>query len=334
MSAEAEVTDIIVRVSMNGLEQFLRITGSSAEKALAFLFATLKSMTERQMGKQKLGGKIKTRAFVEKFVASSVFQISKEDLKKLSPEMKRLHIPYMSYKSTKEMKSDGNVEISVPREDVERFMRIAEKLSITSVQAYDFKAEELSQADYEKFMSEATSKGVEISASEKGVSLNTATNPIAAPADHSPRSEQNSRTSNSISEDLIFKPNGGINKQFEEARKQAARMSGELIPIAINKETLLEEIKDDGIIVTVPRTNRQEKMFIPRADITDMNADNGKTIRVDLKAVQEYQIQDKNGTKRISGREIEQGKKWRSSNSKWQKPSKIKSSPTLSKGGR
>lgn len=313
MSAEAEVTDIIVRISMEGIDHFVRIAGTATEKGLALLFAAIKALYEKTKGKQKLGGKINTREFLNNFNASTIFSLTQENLKDLKPELKRLHIPYMEYKKNKDLKNDNKVEISVRQEDAERFIRLAESKNITTIAAYDFKCEEISENAYQELLDEGAARGVDVNVSPEGtVEVNERANPTPAPANENPLnpSEQNSEVSNS--DNFTFDKKQGIDKNLIAAKVEAARRDGRLIPISANKESLLIEHAKDGVILKIPGTNGQERIFIPRGDIANMNADGGLTIRADLRRDYNYQILDRDNKplRRSSGKDINLSNKW------------------------
>ncbi len=313
MSAESEATDILVRISMEGAEHFLKIAGAAAERGLAFLFAALKAFYEKTRGQQKLGGKINARSFLENFTSSSIFSIPKADMKVLEPELKRLHIPYMQYKTSKDMKSDGKIEISVRQEDAERFVRIAENKGIAAVEAYNFSCEEISENAYEELLNEGAAKGVDFYVTPEGVVIvNERKNPLPAPMEnrHSVPSEPLSKESNIDS--LTFDASKGINKNLAAAKIEAARKDGRLVPISANKDTLLEKAASDGVLLKVPRTKGKEYLFVPKGDIVNMNADGGLTIRADLRRDESYQIFSANNQplKTMTGKEIKASGKW------------------------
>ena len=313
MTAEAEATDILVRVSLQGTEFFFKFAGKAAVQGIALLFAALKALYEKNAGKQKLGGKFNPRAFLESFTASSVFSLSKEDMQKLVPELKRLHIPYMQYKSTKDMKTDGKVEISVPQGDAERFVRLAESKGIAALAAYDFQCEEISSNAYEELLNGGAARGVDISVAPDGtVQLADRENPTQAPAtaDRSTPSEPGSEKSSDGRS--TFDPAAGIDKNLAAAKAEAMRRDGRLIPISANKETLLAEHAKDGVILTIPGTNRSERIFVPQGDVVNMNADGGQSIRADLRADQTYHILDTQNRpiREMTGREIRESGRW------------------------
>lgn len=310
MSAEAEATDILVRMTMEGIQYCFRFTGEAASKGLALFFAGVRTLYDRKQGKQKLGGKIKTRAFLDNFVSSSVFPLSKTDLDRLKPELKRLHIPYMQYKTTKEMKNEGHVEISVRRDDADRFVRLAESLGIASVKPYDLTINELSPEAYEQAMTEGNAKGVDIKISEDGAIVNEQENPTQAPIDRSLRLEPNSTESSPFN--MTFDDKAGITPNLDEAYLVNARRDGRLIPISANKSTLLVSEAPDKVVLTIPGTMKQERLIVPKKDVVSMDADGGKSVRVDLRSTHLYEVVDQRNQplRKVTGAEIKEAGKW------------------------
>lgn len=311
MAAEAEATDILIRVLMEGTEHCLKFTGAAASKGVALCMAGLRTVWEHERGKKKLGGKISPRTFIEGFSSSSFFTLSSEDLNKLKPEMKRLHINYMQYKSNKEMRENGQVDISVPGEAADRFTRLAKKLGI-GVVSCDIKAEELSPAAYQLLSQSEGAQSVEATISENGVSIKE--NPTQAAADPGNLSAPSSRST--VIPAAPFDPSAGVDKNLMEAKAEAARRSGRLIPLSINKATLLEKTHYDtagnllGITVFVPGTQRHERLTIPRESIITMDADGGQTIRAELIDSKYYRQEDRGGPRNVSGREIRDSGRW------------------------
>lgn len=314
MSAEAEVSDIILRVSMEGVQYLLRFSGAATEKMMALFFAGIKTAYSRTKGRQKLGGKISPRAFLSAFVASTVFPLQQEDFNKLKPEMKRLHIPYMQYKTTDAMKQDGRVEISVSKEDADRFVRLAESLGIAAVTPYEAEVDELTPSEYEQALKDGTAKGVDVAISDDGITVNERENPSPAPTDPLNQSAPNSKESEPFI--MRFDPTASIDQNLQQAETVAKQLSGELIPISINREALLQSEAPDKITVIVPGTQKTMSMEIPRRDIINPKADNGKTILVNLRARATYVLKKLNinqmPTESIvrTGKEIRDAKWW------------------------
>lgn len=313
MPAEAEATDILVKVMFEGAEFFLRFTGNMASKGVSILCACAKLLYERHKGHQKLGGKISNRQFLENFTASSIFPLSQEDFEKLKPELKRLNIVYMKYKPTKDMKNNGIVEISVRKEDAERFIRCAENLGIAGVTPYDIEATELSEEEYNQALENGGVQGVNVTVSEDGITVNDTVNPTQAPTDPSIPSEQNSGVSKPFSQyDMVFNTDKSVADNLENAELVAARRNGTLIPISADRDTLLVSENKDGVILTVPGTKGKERIQIPSEDVLSTKANDGKAVVADLKHDKTYDILDKNNKpiRQMSGAEIGASKKW------------------------
>lgn len=313
MPAEAEATDILVKIIFEGAEFFLRMSGTMATKGVSLLCAVTKLLYERNKGHQKLGGKISKRQFLENFTASSIFPLSKEDFEKLKPELKRLNIVYMKYKPTKDMKNDGIVEISVRKEDAERFIRCAENLGIAGVAPYDIEATELSEEEYNQALENSGVTGVNVTVSEDGITVNDTVNPTQAPADPSIPSEQNSGVSSPFSQyDMVFNTDKSVADNLENAELVAARRNGTLIPISADKDTLFVSESKDNVILTIPGTKKAERIQIPREDVLSTQANGGQAVVADLKHDKMYDILDKNNKpiRKMSGAEIGASKKW------------------------
>lgn len=315
MAAEAEAASILLRIVMQGAEYCVRFTGAAAGKGAALFLAGLRTAWEHWRGKKKLGGKINPRTFIESFQSSSIFTLDAKDLDKLKPEMKRLHITYMQYKSNKEMKENGQVDISVPSEAAERFARLAKKMGIGTV-ACDVTTEELSPAAYELLTREEGMPGVEATISPDGISITE--NPPLAMADPGNLSAPSSTPmpAPTPTPPARFDPSAGVDKNLMAARADVARREGRLIPLTINKDTLLAKTHYDnagrvtGVTVYVPGTARRERLTIPRESIVTMDADGGHTIRADLIDTKYYRMEDPSGPRNASGREIRDSGRW------------------------
>ena len=70
---------------------------------------------------------------------------------------------------------------------------------------------------------------------------------------------------------------------MEEAYLVNARRDGRLIPISANKSTLLVSEAPDKVVLTIPGTMKQERLIVPKKDVVSMDADGGKSVRVDLR---------------------------------------------------
>lgn len=338
MSAEAEATDVLVRITMEGAQYFLRFAGEGAEKGLALLFAGLKGICEIVRGHKKLGGKVNARSFIENFVTSDVFTFTKEDFEKLKPELKRLNIPYMTYKKNKDMKQNGEIEISVRKDDADKFIRVCEQFGVAAVPLYKARVDEITEEAYVEEMENGASKSVNVEVSESGdMTVKQSENPTQASKDHGGQSEQSYR--DLADSGFEFDENTSLSQNLAAARKAAAYENGDLIPISANKEKLLKGSDENGIVLQIPGTNGKERIVVPKDDVVSLAADGDKTIRADLKKNARYNITDAAGNliRAETGSQIKAKGNWNrvadAAASKLKTP-KIPSPSEIKKGGR
>lgn len=291
MSAEAEATDVLVKMTMDGAQYLLKFGGEAAEKIFALFFAGIKTLFEYQKGHQKLGGKINARSFIDNFVASEIFPFSKEDFEKIKPELKRLKIRYMEYKPNEDMKKTGQKEISVRKEDADKFIRLCESLGIATVASYKADVSELSEEEWTQEMSNGPATSVEITAGKDGITINNDANFTQASNDLSGLSEQSLEN---LVENFTFDEGKTLTENLESAIRSANYASGKIIPISANKDRLLKEVSKDSIILGIPNTSGKERFLVPKEDIVSMDVHGGQTIRVDLKADKLYKVLNNN----------------------------------------
>lgn len=119
MNTSGEAADQIVRMSLNGVEVLLKISGSGAKSLAGFLYAVLKDQ-KKTKGKARLEGMLKSGKPLE------VFSIRQDELKLFTQEAKRYGVLYCGLKS--KLKGDGMCDIMVKSEDSAKINRIVEKL--------------------------------------------------------------------------------------------------------------------------------------------------------------------------------------------------------------
>ena len=48
----------------------------------------------------------------------------------------------------------------------------------------------------------------------------------------------------------------------------------------------------DKVVLTIPGTMKQERLIVPKKDVVSMDADGGKSVRVDLRDTHLYEVVD------------------------------------------
>lgn len=122
MDASSEAAEQIVRMTLEGTEVALRITGAGAKNAAAMLLAAAAS-NEKTKGRARLSAMLKSGRELR------VFPVRFDDLKGFAKEARRYGIAYAVVKQ----KDGESVDLLVRAEDASKVNRIAERLGLCRV---------------------------------------------------------------------------------------------------------------------------------------------------------------------------------------------------------
>lgn len=135
MNNSGDAAEQIVRLSLEGTEVALRLTGSAAKNIAAALYTIAKNKDKtKTKGYQKLDAMLKSGKELK------VFTISEEHLKCFAQEAKRYGVVYCALRG-KEKSSDGMVDVMVRAEDASKINRIVERFKLSTVDAASIKQE-------------------------------------------------------------------------------------------------------------------------------------------------------------------------------------------------
>lgn len=127
MNNTGDAAEQIVRLSLEGTEVALRLTGSAAKNVAAALYAMAKNRD-----KTKVRGRQRLTAMLKSGKELKVFTIGEEHLKQFALEAKRYGVVYCALRG-KERSSDGLVDIMVRAEDASKINRIVERFHLATV---------------------------------------------------------------------------------------------------------------------------------------------------------------------------------------------------------
>ena len=210
MNNSGEAAEQIVRMSLEGTEVALKLTGSAAKNIAAGIYAVMKNRDKNKLkGKQRLTSMLKSGKELK------VFTVSEEHLKQFAKEAKRYGVVYCALRG-KDKSSDGLVDVMVRAEDASKINRIVERFKLATVDAASIK-HDIEKSKAEKSATHAEpEKGVqEKSAEDKlidemlGTSPNkedkAITNPTAAKTEKSRPSEHISKKRSKAAEGVTKK---------------------------------------------------------------------------------------------------------------------------------
>ena len=129
MNNSGDAAEQVVRLSLEGTEVALKLTGSAAKNIAAAIYAVLKNRD-----KNKIKGRQRLTAMLKSGKELKVFTISEEHLKQFATEAKRYGVVYCALRG-KEKSADGMVDVMVRAEDASKINRIVERFHLATVDA-------------------------------------------------------------------------------------------------------------------------------------------------------------------------------------------------------
>ena len=119
MNTSGDAAESIVRMSLQGLEVAVKLSGSGAKNVAAIMIAMLKDQKQTK-GKTRLTSMLKSGKELK------VFTVKEEDLRKFTEEAKRYGVLFCALKG-KGKSLDGMVDIMVRAEDASKINRIVDR---------------------------------------------------------------------------------------------------------------------------------------------------------------------------------------------------------------
>lgn len=143
MNSSGDAAEQVVRLSLEGTEVALRLTGSAAKNIAAALYTILKNKDRtKTKGHQRLTAMLKSGKELK------VFTLPEEHLRQFTMEAKRYGVVYCALRDKKPA-PDGLVDIMVRAEDASKINRIVERFKLATVDAASIK-HEIEQSRAEK----------------------------------------------------------------------------------------------------------------------------------------------------------------------------------------
>lgn len=135
MNSSGDAAEQVVRLSLEGTEVALKLTGSAAKNIAAAIYTVLKNKD-----KNKIKGRQRLTAMLKSGKELKVFTVSEQHLKQFTQEAKRYGVVYCALRS-KGRSEDGLVDIMVRAEDASKINRIVERFKLSTVDAASIKHE-------------------------------------------------------------------------------------------------------------------------------------------------------------------------------------------------
>lgn len=227
MNSSSDAAESVVRMSLQGTEVALRITGSAAKELTAIFLALSKNF-------KKIKGKTSLSKILKSGGESKVFSIRRKDLKKFMKAAKKYGILYHVLIDKKQSLKDGLVDIIVKAADAPKINRIFERYNLSSVE----RATVQNEKTMEKSESEKMADDI-----LNGKGDESPTNPVKEESEKNPQSENSSNLSKE-----------GIKK----TKKKSVRETLQKLRESINKENISKKDleKNDKIVKKSSRSKK------------------------------------------------------------------------------
>lgn len=212
----SDAAESIVRMSMQGLEVAVRISGSGAKNIAVLLYTILKQQQQTK-GKTRLVNMLRSNKELK------VFSIKQDDIKKFTEESKRYGVLFAALVDKKHKSPDGLVDIMVRAEDASKINRIVERFNLSAFntanvindiqKTKESKDKEMKVSLEDKLVDDILSKPIQKEENEQS-------NPSLAKTEKSPLSEPLSKNKKSLEVGTRVMDKPSVSKELKEIEKE------------------------------------------------------------------------------------------------------------------
>lgn len=128
MNVSSDAAEQVVRMTLEGMEVAIKITGQGTKLAAVRLAAALNE-------EQKTRGKARITSMLKTGKPLKVYEIRQKDLKTFAQEAKRYGVLYTVLKDKHDHSENATIDIISRVEDASKIQRITERFKLTTVDA-------------------------------------------------------------------------------------------------------------------------------------------------------------------------------------------------------
>ena len=246
MNTGGDAAEQIVRMSLEGFEVAVKLTGAGAKNIAVLLYSILKE-------EQKTKGKTSLTNLLRSGKELKIFTVKNEDLKCFIREAKNYGVFYHVLTDLKNNDPKAEVDILAPIEDASRINRVIERFNLASVDATSIVAE-VEKAKKEKTDMPEPDIGVQEKA-EKDKLLDAlmgkpmqkeenAPNPSVAKTEKSPQSEPTSEQPKKFAEGATMtKEKPSVREELRKIKESRKEQEAEIGTSALDKSGASDRAK-------------------------------------------------------------------------------------------
>lgn len=166
----SESAEAVVKMTLEGVDVAVRITGRIAERVAMYLLAKSKE-TKTTKGKTSLNNMLKSGSPLK------IFTLKREELEQFHKETKKYGVLYTALIDKKQTDLDGMVDIMVRAEDAPKINRIVERFKLSAVDIASIKTE-IENDKIKEMIKDAKERGVDVKSDEEKLVEDVISKPI------------------------------------------------------------------------------------------------------------------------------------------------------------
>lgn len=247
MNTSGDAAEQMVRLTLEGMEVTLRLSGTAAKHVAALLYAVLHNKDRNQMR-----GRARLVSMMKSGKPLTVFSIRKEELKAFTKEARGYGILYCMLGSMRG-NPDGVCDLLIRAEDAPRVNRLVERIQLSGIESGEVPCEEKSGREEEEKSDTEEAKRTEqlldaLFAAPMKEEAEAVENPLQGKAQKDPPSGPSCEKQGN-QEEGIFEPSGtGLRPSVRQELKEIQKM---------RKEEHSKELERTGATARKKETARQ-----------------------------------------------------------------------------
>jgi len=131
MNQSGDAAEQMLRITLDGVDHLLRLTGAGAKNLAGFIMAALKKNDSDD--KLKLSGEERLTKMLKSGKELKIFPMKNGDLELFSKEAKKYGVVYCALKDKDDTNPDSTVDVMVKADDESKVSRIMERLQFATV---------------------------------------------------------------------------------------------------------------------------------------------------------------------------------------------------------
>lgn len=222
----SESAEAVVKMTLEGIDVAVRITGRIAERVAMYLLAKSKE-TKTTKGKTSLNNMLKSGSPLK------IFTLKREELEQFHKETKKYGVLYTALIDKKQTDLDGMVDIMVRAEDAPKINRIVERFKLSAVDIASIKTE-IENDKIKEMIKDAKERGVDVKSDEEKLVEDVMSKPI----EKDDSKTQDISDEEKLVEDVISKSQEEIENDVENPQLGETEKSPLSEPSLKNKKDL------------------------------------------------------------------------------------------------